>query len=123
MTSIKESIGAWGEAFAADYLESLGWVILDRNWRCELGELDLVACDDTDDRLVLVAVEVKTRTGTGFGHPLAAITHAKGARLRRLLATWCAENGGYFQAVRVDAVGIIKRPGRVPQVDHVRGIE
>ncbi|MBP1325488.1 putative endonuclease [Leucobacter exalbidus] len=88
--SHNRTVGARGEAIAAAYLEGLGYRILDRNWYSRYGELDLVAVDGE----TLVAVEVKTRTGLGYGHPLQAITDRKAARLRRLLVEWCRAHDG-----------------------------
>jgi putative endonuclease len=83
------ALGVQGEALAAEYLESLGWQILDRNWRDgRRGELDLVV----RDRDVVIAVEVKTRSGTGYGTPFEAITSLKASRLRRLLLGWVREH-------------------------------
>ena len=56
----KDVLGQSGEQAAAEYLESCGLRILDRNWRCAVGEIDIVAVD----RRTLVVVEVKSRTGT-----------------------------------------------------------
>ena len=112
------ALGAHGEDLAADYLERLGYRVLARNWRTRTGELDLVARDgDT-----LVAVEVKTRSGSGYGSPLEAITTRKMARLRRLLLDWVRERGVRGARLRVDAVGITVRPGAAPRIDHLRGI-
>ncbi len=75
-----DAVGRYGEKVAAAHLVEAGWTLLDRNWRGTRGELDVVALDGD----VLVAVEVKTRRGTGFGHPAQAVTPAKLGRLRRL---------------------------------------
>ncbi len=112
------ALGARGEALAAAYLESHGYRILDRNWRNRSGELDLVA----QDRAMLVAIEVKTRSGDGYGNPLEAITARKMARLRRLLLDWAREHDARGGGLRVDAVGITIRPGGAPRIDHLRGI-
>lgn len=123
------TIGARGESIAAAFLEGIGYRIIDRNWHSRYGELDLVVADgDT-----LVAVEVKTRTGLGYGHPLQAITQRKADRLRRLLLDWCrtsAVNTGavtgkprqWWEDLRVDAIGIVLRHGASPSIDHLRGI-
>ena len=89
-----------------------------RNWRCELGELDLVALQPR----LGVGVEVKCRSRLGYGDPLEAITAAKLARLRVLLARWAAASGLRLSGLRVDAVGILKQPGRAPRVRHLRGV-
>ena len=112
------TLGAQGEAIAGDYLEGLGCRILDRNWRNRYGELDLVVAD----RSVVVAVEVKTRSGTGYGSPLEAVTARKAARLRRLLLDWVRAHARSASGLRVDVIGIVLRSGVAPQIDHLRGI-
>lgn len=117
--SHNQELGASGEALAAAYLEGLGYHLLDRNWRSgREGELDLVARDGDQ----IVAVEVKTRSGVAAGHPLEAITAGKARRLRRLLLTWVRERHPRARALRIDAVGIVLRPGREPSIHHVQGI-
>ena len=69
----KDALGRRGEQLAAQYLEQAGFRILDRNWRCAEGEIDIVAAE----RRVLVVCEVKTRSDTRYGSPLDAITRAK----------------------------------------------
>ena len=86
---VRNAVGAWGEDLAARHLVEQGMVILDRNWRCDLGELDLVARHEG----TLVVCEVKTRRGEGFGSPAEAVTWRKAARLRRLAARWLDEQG------------------------------
>src|SRR5674476_387176 len=78
------AVGAYGERLAARYLTESGMHILDRNWRCDQGEIDIVAMDDT----ALVIVEVKTRRTLAFGPPVEAVTAVKAARLRRLACCW-----------------------------------
>ena len=80
--------GGYGEAQAAAYLGRLGMVVLDRNWRCELGELDLVLRDGS----TVVFCEVKTRADDRFGSPVEQVGPAKAARLRRLAARWLADH-------------------------------
>lgn len=112
--------GARGEDLAEYHLESVGAIVVDRNWHCRDGEIDLVARDgDT-----LVFCEVKLRTGRGFGDPLEAVTAAKVARLRRLAARWLSQHPDHrAPAIRLDAIGVYAPPGRTPQVHHVRGID
>lgn len=93
-------------------------VLLDHNWRCDLGEVDLVLRDGD----VLVFCEVKTRSTAAYGHPLEAVTAAKGARLRRLAARWLAAHDVHPAGVRVDLVGVLLADRGRPQVEHVRGV-
>lgn len=113
-----QSLGAHGESIAEEYLTDLGYRILARNWRVRDGELDLIAEDHND----IVAVEVKTRNGTGYGHPLEAITAIKAARVRRLLLTWVRQVNPRCKNLRVDAIGITIRHGQRPRIDHLEGI-
>lgn len=113
------ALGSHGEQIAASYLEGLGYRILDRNWRDgRRGELDIVARDGES----VVAVEVKTRRGLDYGHPLEAVTAAKARRLRRLLLAWLRERDTRPNRLRIDAVGIVLRDGERPSIHHVRGI-
>jgi putative endonuclease len=114
----KQSLGAYGERVAATHLAEQGLVLLDRNWRCEEGELDLVLRDGD----VLVVCEVKTRTSTRYGTPHEAITDAKLERLHRLGQRWAAAHGVRPAGTRVDLVAVM-RPRRGPaQVEHVPGL-
>jgi putative endonuclease len=114
----KEALGRRGEQAAAEYLASAGLRILDRNWRCAEGEIDIVAAE----RQILVVCEVKTRSGTRYGTPLEAITRAKRMRLRRLAARWLAAHGVLFDEVRIDVVGLLKDSSGLYQIEHVRGV-
>jgi putative endonuclease len=115
---LQQSLGAYGERLAARHLAAAGMVVLERNWRCDAGEIDLVLRDGD----VLVVCEVKTRSSLRFGTPHEAISDAKLDRLRRLAERWMAERQVRARDVRVDLVGIL-RPRRGPSVvDHVRGI-
>jgi putative endonuclease len=118
----RSRLGAWGEDFAAEHLRGLGWAVLERNWRCDEGELDIVALEPAPGAGRVVAVEVKTRAGTGFGQPLEAITRAKLGRLRHLAGRWCREHPGVGRGLRLDAIGVLKRPGLAPVLRHVRGV-
>jgi putative endonuclease len=113
----RRDLGARGEAVAADWLRQQGLEILDQNWRGPAGEIDLVARDGA----TLVVVEVKTRSGTGFGAATAAVTASKYARLRRLAAQWIEQHQLHPDDIRIDVIGILLRPGRAAEVDHIAG--
>lgn len=110
--------GGYGEASAARYLVEGGMVVLDRNWRCDLGEVDLVLRDGR----VLVFCEVKTRATDAFGSPLEAVTPTKVARLRRLAARWMQTHGVYADEVRLDLVGVRLDVSGDGRFEHVRGV-
>jgi putative endonuclease len=73
-TAPKKQLGVRGENFACAKLERQGMRVLERKWRCRLGEIDIVAADVGESGLRLVFCEVKSRCGLGFGHPLEAIS-------------------------------------------------
>jgi putative endonuclease len=108
----RAELGSYGERVAVRALTDAGLSVLDRNWRCRDGELDVVARDGD----ALVFCEVKTRTGTGFGHPAEAVTPAKRRRLRLLARAWLAAHDHHAPDLRFDVVGVhvpISGPARV----------
>jgi len=114
----RQALGAYGEDVAARHLVEQGLVLLERNWRCDEGEIDLVLRDG----VTLVVCEVKTRTSLQAGTPHEAITDAKLSRLKRLGERWAVERGVRPDGTRVDLVAVL-RPRRGPAiVDHVRGL-
>jgi putative endonuclease len=112
------AVGAYGERLAARYLTEVGMTILELNWRCDQGEIDIVAMDDS----CLVIVEVKTRRSLSFGSPIEAVTAVKVARLRRLAGCWMADHRSLVASVadvRIDVIGVL-RPSRGPaQIEHL----
>jgi putative endonuclease len=109
------ALGAEGERIAAAYLTDTGLRILDRNWRCREGELDIVARDVT----ALVFCEVKTRRGTGFGHPVEAVTPQKQRRLRLLAQRWLAAHQEHAPDLRFDVIGVLVPASGLPRVKHL----
>lgn len=114
----KDELGRRGERVAASWYERRGYTVVDRNWRCRSGEIDLVVRTGA----TTVFVEVKTRTSVAFGHPFEAITAEKLARLRRLAAEWCRENGPAPGPVRIDGVAVIDAWSASPSIEHLEGI-
>lgn len=111
-------LGERGENIAARHLTTRGLVLVDRNWRCDAGEIDLVLRDGQ----VLVICEVKTRTSTDYGDPLEAVDQRKVDRLRRLAARWLRVHDCHPEDIRIDMVGVLVPPGRPVEVEHVEGI-
>jgi len=115
----RNRLGAYGEAIAASYLtREAGMLVLERNWRCSHGELDLVLRDGR----VLVACEVKTRAGLSKGAPLEAVTPAKLERIKILIETWRGQHGIGARELRIDLVGVLLSHGAITRIDHVRGV-
>ncbi len=113
MNSRKQT-GRHGEDIATAYLAKKGYKINGRNWRCPVGELDIIA----EDGNTLVFVEVRTRSSHRYGSAEESITPAKQARLIEL-------SHSYLQAMeisdhpwRIDVVAVQLGPG-CPQINHV----
>jgi putative endonuclease len=117
MTKSRE-LGVRGEQRAAEHLEAAGYRIIDRNWRCRDGEIDIVAALDD----VVAVVEVKTRTGHGAGHPFEAVTPEKVARLRRLALAWAHEHPVEGHRLRIDVVGVTVGATGSETIEHLRGV-
>ena len=115
----RNELGALGEQLAVEHLRALGLRILVRNWRCRYGELDVIAADG--DRTV-VFIEVKTRSGDGFGGIAEAVTRAKVRRIRRLAGIWLAGQDTGWAQVRIDVIGVRIGRRRVPEVMYLRGV-
>lgn len=99
-------LGRIGEAAAVAHLEARGYRILERNFRCPLGEIDLIAAQGA----VTVFVEVKARTTGEYGPPFAAITPLKQRRLTRLATYYLKGTGRLSRPARFDAVSVAVRP-------------
>jgi putative endonuclease len=113
----KDELGMRGERLAERHLVRSGLTLLDRNWRCPQGEIDLVLRDGDE----VVFVEVKTRSSVAFGHPLEAITAAKLARLRRLAGAWCEAHPGAGR-IRIDAVAVIAPRDLPAVIEHLERV-
>lgn len=113
-------LGDWGESVAATHLESLGFEIVARNWRCAFGEIDLVARRGESVSIV----EVKTRRGRGAGSPEEAITKRKADRLLMLCGIFLAEMEWEDEvdvsidlvAIELDGIGNVLRIEHVPEI-------
>jgi putative endonuclease len=116
----RAELGAWGEQLAVDHLSAAGLRVIERNWRCRYGELDVIAADL--EARVVVFVEVKTRTTDLFGGVAEAVTPQKVRRIRRLAALWLASQHGSWAQVRIDVVGVRIGHRRIPELTHVQGV-
>ncbi|MGO1385231.1 MAG: YraN family protein [Arachnia sp.] len=114
------ALGRDGEDIAVAHLETEGWLIIERNWRCPAGELDIVAWDE--EAQALVFVEVKSRSSLAFGQPIEAITWRKMAKLRELSTLWLRATNTRVRTIRVDAVGVLMPWNGSLELTHVRGI-
>lgn len=114
----KDELGRRGERLVERHLLARGYRLIERNWRCRHGEIDLVMRDGDS----VVFVEVKTRTSTAYGHPFEAITPAKLSRMRRLAGLWCEAHPRERGRVRLDAVAVLAPRDGVPHIEHLVGV-
>jgi putative endonuclease len=115
MTRARQLVGTLGEQAAAASLESQGYTILHRNYRCRGGELDII-CERNG---VLVFCEVKTRTSTFFGLPEEAVTWDKRRRLRKLALEYLQREGRRARTLRFDVISVALTNGRVGELRHL----
>ena len=112
------ALGKWGEDLAVAHLEASGYEVLARNWRCREGELDIIARGGG----ALVFVEVKARSGLGYGAPAEAVSFVKARRIHGLAARWlteCRPPGAYD--LRFDVISVVRRVGQEPELLHLQG--
>ena len=101
----RQELGKWGETTAASYLINQGLEILKRNYRCEYGEIDLIAKEDE----TIVFVEVKTRSSSTYGLPEEAVDAAKQEHIVASAENYLMENS-FNEDWRVDVISIIGQP-------------
>ncbi|MGI8536663.1 MAG: YraN family protein [Mycobacteriales bacterium] len=114
----RKALGDYGEQLAADLLLAEGMQVLERNYRCPVGEIDIVALDGA----TLVICEVKTRRDLGHGTPLEAVTVAKARRLRALAGHWLSEHDLRVGGVRIDVVAVVVPPRGRTRLERVQGV-
>lgn len=112
----KDAVGRYGEDVAVRHLVDAGLQIIARNWRCNEGEIDIVAVE----RGALVFCEVKTRSSDRFGVPAEAVTRRKADRLRRLAYLWLQQHPAGGAEIRFDVVSVMRQPFGAAVVEHVR---
>lgn len=99
------ALGAAGEAVVAAVYEHSGWRIVERNWRCREGEIDLIARRGS----TVAFCEVKTRTSDRYGSPAEAVGPEKQRRLRGLAVAWLAQHGP-VRHLRFDVAAVRPHP-------------
>jgi len=114
MSDFRKKLGALGEQLAVDAIQRRGIEVLARNWRCPLGEIDIIAREGD----VLAIIEVKTRRGRGAGTPEQAVDAHKQRKLCQLAQCY-AESIGWEGEMRLDVVGVELSPaGKLLRVSH-----
>ena len=113
----RRQVGRFGEELAVRHLRGCGYAVLDRNWRCRDGELDIVARQGE----CVVFCEVKTRSGVRFGAPADAVGPDKARRLRRLACRWLGEKRPAYTEVRFDVISVWQSPLGTARLEHLQG--
>ena len=112
----KRETGLMGEKLACDFLAKNGYNIIERNYRCPEGEIDIIARQQD----TLVFIEVRTKTSRKFGGPEESITPVKAARLRTLAARYGQNHDGLPEAWRIDVVAIqMNKDGRASRIEII----
>lgn len=114
-----KQFGDRGEALAAEYLEEQGYRILDRNYRFERSEIDLIAFSP-DEFAELVFVEVKTRSGLGFGRPEESVSDAKRRHIVRAAQAYLHERRLEKARCRFDVISIVLRADEQRDIEHFK---
>jgi len=112
----KDGVGHYGERVAARHLEDNGLEVIECNWRCGQGEIDIVAREGG----LIVFVEVKTRSSERFGVPAEAVHRVKRNRIRGLATIWLAQHPHPYGKLRFDVVSVLRQPAGPAHVVHHR---
>ncbi len=114
MTLARLQVGKQGEKIAADFLVKQGYRVVERNYRCALGEIDIVA----EYRGVLVFVEVKTRHSLSYGEPQLAVGYRKQRKISTVALYYLKEKGKQDVNARFDVISIVLSPSG-NRIDHL----
>jgi len=109
-------LGKWGEERGCSYLESNGYKILERNYRCRLGEADIIAKKGDD----IIFVEVKTRKNIAYGLPAEAVNFRKQSKYKKIAMWYLQEKGWGERSCRFDVLEIIIQPGKEIIHNHIK---
>ncbi|QYK61594.1 MULTISPECIES: YraN family protein [Paenibacillus] len=113
----RKAKGAMGEEAAALFLENLGYRIIERNWRCRSGEIDLIAKQEH----ILVFIEVRSRSSSKYGTPAESVTARKIAQVRQTAAVYLHMNGIGEAPIRFDMISAQLTDEKAVVTDHLIG--
>ncbi len=118
MSDVRQIVGRRGEDIAAAFLLAKGFSEIGRNWRCRMGEIDLIVKRGDEVRFI----EVKLRRTDTYGNPEDAITQGKLRHLARAIECWLRDQPTEPRRYQADAVAIKCYPGEDPEVVWIEGI-
>jgi len=110
--------GILGEEMAANFIIARGFRIMERNFRCKGGEVDIIARDPDDKSLVFI--EVKARRGLSYGVPQLAVTPFKQRQISKAALTWLGKNKLHDHNARFDVIAILLHTGGTHQIEHIK---
>ena len=111
------TVGKLGEEVAAAFLTARGYRMLERNFRCKGGEVDIITRDPTDSSLVFV--EVKARRGLSYGVPQLAVTPFKQRQISKAALTWLSKNRLHDTNARFDVIAILLATNGQHKIEHI----
>lgn len=115
----REQIGKWGENLACNYLEKEKYKVIERNFACRQGEIDIIAKDIEKEEIVFI--EVKTRSNLKYGNPIEAVNKQKQKHIKRVAKYYIYKKHINHIAVRIDVIEIyIKRQNY--EIRHIKQI-
>jgi len=117
LPSDNSSVGNQGEDIASNFLTARGYRILERNFRCKGGEVDIIARDPGDRSLVFI--EVKARRGVTYGVPQLAVTPFKQRQISKAALTWLSKNRLHDTNARFDVIAILLHTGAAHNIEHI----
>ncbi len=113
----RHQIGKLGEDLAVKYLEQIGYKVIERNFECRQGEIDIIALDKNE----IVFIEVKTRTSIKFGTPIDAVNEIKQKHLLKAVKYYLYSRNLENEFVRIDVIEIYLYEHRY-RVNHIKQI-
>jgi putative endonuclease len=114
MTIKRQQLGNQGEQLANQFLRKRGYIILAQNYRCPLGEIDIIA----KDKRTLVFIEVKSRQSLQYGQPSEAVTYRKQQQISKVAQYYITANNFGAKAARFDVIAILLPPAGAPKIEH-----
>lgn len=115
MLNRRQRLGQGGEHYVARYLKNKGYRILNKNYRCKLGEIDIIARDGEE----LVFIEVKTRSGLSHGSPAEAVDTRKQRQISRAAQWYLTEQTLFDSPARFDVISVLLDDARQPAIEHI----
>lgn len=113
----KHKIGMYGEDKAVEYIKQIGYEIIQRNFRCKIGEIDIIAQDKDE----IVFIEVKTRTNMKYGKPIEAVNKTKKKHIYKAIQYYCINEDIEHICIRIDAIEVYLKNG-ICKINHLKQI-